>query len=76
MRYVFHRRLTNLTVSRRGRINTAHTRITTSPADQPIEIVATIAPAKKPRSIEFSIALLVYHFLIAHSLEKFDRSSA
>lgn len=54
MRYVLHRRLTNLTVRRRGRINTAHTRIAASPAGQPIETVATIAPAKKPRSIEFS----------------------
>lgn len=42
---------------------------------RPIEIVATIAPAKNTRSIEFSIALSAYHFLIAYSLEKFDRSS-
>lgn len=76
MRYVLHRRLTHLTVRRRGRINTAHTKIAAMPAGQPIEIGATIAPAKKPRSIEFNIALLAYHFLIAHSLEKFDRSSA
>lgn len=37
MRYVLHRRLTNLTVRRRGRINTAHTRIAAMPAGQPIE---------------------------------------
>jgi len=41
MRYVLHRRLTNLTVRRRGRINTAHTKIAAMPAGQPIEIDAT-----------------------------------